>query len=341
MPGRLTDPTTLFAPLRGAKALGLAVSGGVDSLALMLLAARWRDADPGAPKLFVYSVDHGLRPEAAGEVAFVLAEAARLGLPARGLRWEGDKPGTGISEAARSARYRLIGEAMRRDGAHILVTAHHLDDQAETVLMRLAHGSGLAGLRGMTALAEVEGTAVARPLLGVSRGELEAVVAEAGLVAVADPSNDDPAYERVRWRKAMPQLAALGLDAGRLALFAARAGEAHDAIAQMAETAIARHAVPLADGVAMPAPVLGELPRAVLVEVVGRLLERAGGAGKRRQLARIELLSLHLQDAAALKRTSLHGSVVASDGTTVTFRKEPARRPRVSPQHEINREGRN
>ncbi len=339
MPGRLTDPATLFTPLRGVEALGLAVSGGADSLALMLLAARWRDVDPGAPRLHVYSVDHGLRAEAAAEVAFVLAEAGRLGLPARGLRWDGAKPATGISEAARSARYRLIGAAMQRDGVGVLVTAHHLDDQAETVLMRLAHGSGLAGLRGMAPLAEVEGVTVARPLLGIARADLAGLVSAAGLTPVADPSNDDPHYERVRWRNAMPQLAALGLDAGRLALFAARAGEAQEAIAQMAEAAIARDAAPLADGVAMPARALSELPRAVLVAVVGRLLDEAGGAGKRRQLARVELLALRLQEAGALKRTSLHGSVIASDGTTVSFRKEPARRPRISLSAEINREG--
>ncbi len=328
MPGRLIDPDTLFAPLRGAKAIGLAVSGGGDSLALMLLAARWRAADPSAPPLFVYSVDHALRPEAAGEVRFVLAEAAKLGLPARALRWEGDKPATGVSEAARSARYRLIGEAMRRDGADLLATAHHLDDQAETVLMRLAHGSGLAGLRGMAPFAEVEGVAVVRPLLALSRAELGAVVAEAGLRPVADPSNDDPHYERVRWRQALPQLAALGLDAGRLALFAARAGAAHEAIAAQAAEAIARHAVPLADGFAMPARRLAELPRAVLVEVLARLLEQVGGASKRRQLAQIELLALRLQDGTALKKTTLHGTVVFSDGDTVGIRKEPARRTR-------------
>jgi len=330
MPGRLTDPASLFAPLRGAKAVGLAVSGGADSLALMLLAARWRDADPAAPPLLVYSVDHALRPEAAGEVAFVLAEAGKLGLPGRGLRWEGDKPATGISEAARAARYRLIGAAMVRDGADILVTAHHLDDQAETVLMRLAHGSGLAGLRGMAALAEVEGVAVARPLLGIPRAELAALVAAACLTPVVDPSNADPHYERVRWRQMLPQLAALGLDAGRLALFAARAGEAHEAIAQSAADIIARHATPLDDGVAVPAGAIATLPRAILVEVLARLLEQVGGAGKRRQLAQIELLALRLQEASALKRTSLHGSVVASDGETVSVRKEPGRRPRVS-----------
>jgi tRNA(Ile)-lysidine synthase len=327
--GQLIDLPALFAPLGGAKAIGLAVSGGADSLALMLLAARWRAADPTAPPLFVYSVDHGLRPEAAAEVAFVLAEAARLGLPARGLRWRGDKPATGVQEAARAARYRLIGEAMQADGADLLATAHHLDDQAETVLMRLAHGSGLAGLRGMAPLAEVEGVAVARPLLGVTRDTLAAIVADAGLTPVADPSNADPYYERVRWRQAMPQLAALGLDAGRLALFAARAGEAHEAIAQFAATAIARHAAPLPTGIAIPAAVLAELPRAVLVEVLARLLEQVGGAGKRRQLAQIELLALRLQDGTALKRTTLHGSVILSDGSTVSILREAGRRTGV------------
>jgi tRNA(Ile)-lysidine synthase len=340
MPGReLSELAALFAPLAGAKGIGLAVSGGADSLALMLLAARWRDADPQAPPLFVYSVDHRLRPEAAGEVAFVLAEARKLGLPARGLRWDGDKPATGVQQAARRARYRLIGAAMVEDGADLLVTAHHRDDQAETVLMRLAHGSGLAGLRGMAPVAEVEGVTVARPLLGLSRATLAAIVAEAGLTPVADPSNADPHYERVRWRRALPGLAELGLDAGRLALFAARAGEAHDAIAQIAGATIARHATPVAAGFSVPARVLAELPRAVLVELLARLLEQVGGAGKRRQLARLELLALRLQEGTALKPTTLHGSVIASDGAVVTIRKETGRRSRLGPSAEINREG--
>jgi len=339
MPGGVIDPSLLFAPLRGAKAVGLAVSGGADSLALMLFAARWRDAEAKTPALFVYSVDHGLRAEAAGEVAFVLAEAAKLGLPARGLRWEGEKPATGVQEVARAARYRLIGAAMRRDGAEMLATAHHLDDQAETVLMRLAHGSGLAGLRGMAPLAEVEGVTVARPLLGVSRAALAAVVREAGLIPVADPSNTDTHYERVRWREALPAFSTLGLDAGRLALFAARAGEAQEAIGWMAAATIGEQANAVAGGVSLPARVLAGLPRALLVEVLGRLLEQVGGASKRRQLAQIELLALRLQEGTALKRTTLHGSVVSSDGDTVSILKEAGRRARSEPSAEINREG--
>ncbi len=180
----------------------------------------------------------------------------------------------------------------------------------------------------MAPLAEVEGVAVARSLLALSRAELAAIVADAGLTPMADPSNDDPHYERVRWRQALPQLAALGLDAGRLALFAARAGEAHEAIAHFAGEAVERDAVRGAGGFDVPARALMGPPRAVRAEVLARLLEQVGGASKRRQLAQIELLALKLQDGVALKRTTLHGSVVWSDGETVGIRKEPARRMR-------------
>ena len=159
MPGLTTDLDleTLFAPVAGAKSLGLAVSGGPDSLALMLLAAEWARAE-GRPALIVYSVDHGAAARGrrrGGDGR--CAEAAALGLAGARLRWEGDKPETGIQAAARKARYRLIAEAMAADGAEYLLTAHHLGDQAETVLMRMAHGSGIEGLRGMEPFALVEG----------------------------------------------------------------------------------------------------------------------------------------------------------------------------------------
>ncbi|MEO6014711.1 MAG: tRNA lysidine(34) synthetase TilS, partial [Devosia sp.] len=210
MPGVSLDLEALFAPLEGYDKLGLAVSGGPDSLALMLMLAKWARG-PLAPQLFVYTVDHGLRPEAAAEAAMVVREAEALGLPARALRWEGDKPSSGVQAAARTARYRLMAEAMEDDGVAILVTAHHLADQAETVLMRLAHGSGIEGLRGMDALSLVEGCEVYRPLLGLRPEVLREVVSDAGLAPANDPSNSDEDYERVRWRVMLPALEALGL----------------------------------------------------------------------------------------------------------------------------------
>src|SRR5690606_14362453 len=149
----------------------------------MLMAARW--ARGRAVTLLVYTVDHALRPEAAHEAAMVVREATTLGLRARILRWEGDKPGAGVQAAARTARYRLMAAAMKQDGAELLLTAHHLGDQAETVLMRLAHGSGIDGLRGMDRLSFVEGCKIYRPLLDVRPELLREIVDEAGLVPAA------------------------------------------------------------------------------------------------------------------------------------------------------------
>jgi tRNA(Ile)-lysidine synthase len=318
----------LFAPVAGEPVIGLAVSGGADSLALMLVTAQWARTREHPPHLVIYSVDHGLRPEAEAEVRFVIAEAQRLGLLARGLRWEGDKPTSGVQAAAREARYRLIGEAMRDDGASVLLTAHHRDDQAETVLMRMAHGSGLEGLRGMEALAEVEGVRVFRPLLGVPRDILGAIVADAGLTPVADPSNDDRHYERVRWRQALPQLAALGLGADRLVQLAQRAGEADAAIGQWAVTSLADLLTVDAFGAArLPAVGLKKLPRAVGVKLLAHLLDSTGGGQRPRALGVVERLRDDLVLDAPVKGLTLLGVAIRRRGGDIWFSRELGRHP--------------
>jgi tRNA(Ile)-lysidine synthase len=139
----------LFADLIDQPALVLAVSGGPDSTALMWLAARWRRRQRRGPKLIAVTVDHGLRPEARREAAAVKRLARRLGIAHRVLRWAGRKPASGLQHKAREARYRLMAAAAARAGATCVLTAHTIDDQAETILFRLARGSGLAGLAGM------------------------------------------------------------------------------------------------------------------------------------------------------------------------------------------------
>ena len=284
-------PPTLFAPAAGHAVIGLAVSGGADSLALMLLAREWAAGMPKPPKLIVYSVDHGLRPEAADEAAFVTREAQRLGLAARVLRWDGAKPAAGVQAAARQARYRLMGDAMRADGAELLLTAHHQQDQAETVLMRLAHGSGLEGLRGMDPLGMVEGVPVFRPLLAIAPEALRAVVAEAGIVPVADPSNADHHYERVRWRQLAPTLADAGLDAATLSHFARRAGEADAALSLWAGQQFdALVEIDQLGAASLSRAALLALPRAVGVKLLARLLEVVGGGQRPRALGIVERL---------------------------------------------------
>ena len=322
------DIEALFAPATHAKAVGLAVSGGPDSLALMLLAARWAGSGETRPRLIVYSVDHGLRLEAGDEVAMVLGEAARLGFAARGLRWDGVKPETGMQAAARKARYRLLAEAMDQDGAELLLTAHHLGDQAETVLMRLAHGSGIEGLRGMDRFATVEGCRVFRPLLGLEPQQLLEIVTEAGLTPARDPSNIDRHYERVRWRQAMPLLEELGLDLRRLGDFAQRMSDADVVLDERTEAAFAAlvHVGPDRDA-ELPHAGLAAQPRAVAVRLLARVLRIVGGDRKPHALGAVEHLHARLSDRLPLKPTTLHGCLVSSDGLTISVRREGVRNP--------------
>jgi tRNA(Ile)-lysidine synthase len=148
-PVSAAEARTLFASLRSAPALLLAVSGGPDSTALMMLAARWRAALKTGPKLFAVTVDHGLRADSAGEARAVSRLARQLDIRHRTVRWIGSKPETGLQEAARAARYRLLAAAARLAGAAHILTGHTLDDQAETVLLRMARGSGMTGLAAM------------------------------------------------------------------------------------------------------------------------------------------------------------------------------------------------
>jgi tRNA(Ile)-lysidine synthase len=316
----------VMAPFADSAAVGLAVSGGADSLALLLLAERWARALESPPALYVYSVDHGLRPEAAGEVGMVMREAEARGMVGRPLLWSGDKPATGVQEAARQARYRLIGEAMAQDGADVLVTAHHRRDQAETVLMRLAHGSGLDGLSGMAALSLVEGVTVFRPLLSVDPEALLAMVEAEGLTPADDPSNRDPHYERVRWRSLLPRLAALGLDNAVLARFAERAGEAEAALAATARQRFIDLAMLDGFGAAeIDARDFAEMPKAIAVRVLARVLAVVGGQQNPRALGIVERLREALVSGDVSKARTILGCVVRNAAGKVTVAREPGR----------------
>lgn len=179
--------------------LGLAVSGGPDSLALMLLA---NAAFPGGVE--AATVDHGLRPESAAEAAFVGRTCAALSVPHAILAADAPIEGN-VQAAARDMRYRLLAEWAASRHISLLLTAHHADDQAETLLMRLSRGAGLSGLSAIRVAARIAGLAIARPLLGWRRTELAHIVAEAGLEAVADPSNADEGFDRVRLRKRLAE----------------------------------------------------------------------------------------------------------------------------------------
>lgn len=178
--------------------LAVAVSGGPDSMALALLAAVWARERGGAAHAL--TVDHRLRAESAAEARTVAGWLSARGIAHKTLIWADAKPRGGIQAAAREARYRLLSEWCRDNGVPHLLTAHHREDQIETYLIRRRAGSGADGLAGMSAVRELPGCRLVRPLLGVPRARLRAFLAEAGQPSLSDPSNLDPVFERARLR---------------------------------------------------------------------------------------------------------------------------------------------
>lgn len=324
--GLLPDIEQLFGFLTRFERVGIAVSGGGDSIALMLMVAEWAKGRQAAPELFVYTVDHGLRLQAAQEAAFVVVQAEKLGLGVRSLRWEDSKPETGVPAAARRARYRLIGEAMRQDGAEVLLTAHHAHDQAETVLMRLAHGSGLGGLGAMSHYSTVEGVKVCHPLLDIRPDVLAAAVVSAGVEPAIDPSNVDRTYERVRWRQILPVLEGLGLDAARFSLFTRRARRADDALQAIADQGFADLAQIDAFGaVHIQKDKLTALAEELQVRIVRMSLQIAGASQKPFALQPVEALVERFGGPDKLNTQTLLGCVIGESGANLSFMRECAR----------------
>lgn len=222
----------------GENPLGVAVSGGSDSMALLHLLA-----GQGA-RLSVATVDHGLRPEAADEAALVAAACKGLGLPHTTLRWCDDGGRGNLSARAREARYGLLRDWAAAQGIDTVALGHTLDDQAETVLMRLARGSGVDGLCGMAEARHGRGILWLRPLLSVRRAGLRDWLLARGLGWIDDPTNDDPAYDRVKARRALGLLEPLGISRDGLAetaLWMARAREVLGAAAAGLAKAAVRH----------------------------------------------------------------------------------------------------
>lgn len=275
--------------------IAVAVSGGADSLALALLLRDWTTARDGA--LTALTVDHGLRPEAAREARWVGRSLRRQGLRHKILTWEGRKPRSGLQAAARAARYRLLADWCARNGVLFLALAHHLDDQAETLLLRLGSGSGLDGLAAMSAVGETAALRLLRPLLGVPKARLEASLRARGLDWVEDPSNRDPRHARARLRQVMPALAAEGLTAPRLAAAADRLGRLRADLERQVGRFLARAVALHPAGFARLDPAaLAAAPEEIGRRALARLLLCIGGADYAPRLERLERLYCRLAE---------------------------------------------
>jgi tRNA(Ile)-lysidine synthase len=232
----------LFAPLTTYSKAIIAVSGGCDSLALLVTLAQWQKHHAPSLALEVVCVDHGLREEAKNECAHVQTIAAREGLPFQLVTITTLAPSSGLQEWARKQRYQAFTAHACSTGATFILTAHTQDDQAETLLMRLSAGSGLAGLAGMQTLTLLDqplsapkGTphhsvVLFRPFLSVPKSRLMATCYATNTPFIHDPSNSDPRFSRTRWRTLMPMLAQEGMTVKRLSVFAQRARKAEEAL---------------------------------------------------------------------------------------------------------------
>ncbi len=207
-------------------ALGVAVSGGGDSLALLLACAEWRAADPDR-RLEACTVNHGLRPEAAEEARTVAALCARLTVPHRTLCWT-SAPAGNVAAAARDARAALLSAWARDRALDATALGHTQDDQAETLLLRLARGSGLDGLSSMREDARRDGARWLRPALALPRAALRALLRHRRQGWFDDPTNEDLTHDRPKARRALTALAPLGLAPATLADTAARLAEDAD-----------------------------------------------------------------------------------------------------------------
>jgi tRNA(Ile)-lysidine synthase len=356
-PVSAAEAERLFEPFSEASAIVLAVSGGPDSTALLVLAARWRAAcgEHNGPRIVAATIDHGLRPQSAVEARDVKRLARTLGVSHRTLLWRGKKPRTGIQQAARAARYRLLGQLAHTVKADHIFTAHTLDDQAETVLMRMSRGSGITGLAAMRQriLLPVSSSSkrdrevmVARPLLGVPKARLLATLARAGVSYADDASNRDSRFARARLREVMPVLAREGLDPRRLALLAHRLARADAALECAVESALVETHLHTTMArkrtVVLDARKFMTLPE----EIAIRLLSRAITHAAKPMTIRLGKLELMHQALLASMRTApvqrgrlrrtLAGALVTLSGPRLVVERAP---PRSRPLHGRRRMG--
>jgi tRNA(Ile)-lysidine synthase len=308
---RLIEPGTPF---------GVAVSGGPDSLALLLLAAAARPGEVAAA-----TVDHALRAGSREEADAVADICEGLGVPHAILAIDWDiPPGSGIQEKAREVRYGALAAWMDECALETIATAHHLDDQAETLVMRLNRGAGVRGLSGIRPLASVPGhpdLRLARPLLGWRRAELAAVCAAASVRPFADPSNEDQRHERVRVRRSLA--AADWLDPEGLARSASNLADADDALEWAAATEWTRFASFNADGIVYRS---SSAPAEIVRRIVARAIEELGTEGQPDDLRGRELDRL-IEELEAGRTATLRG-VRCAGGAEWRVTRARSRRPK-------------
>lgn len=274
--------------------VAVAVSGGADSMALLLLCRQWLrqfNDDGRADGLVALTVDHGLRHNSAAEAQQVATWCADLEITHRILRWEDEKPAKSIQAAARQKRYALLESACAAFGIRNLLLAHHREDQAETLLLNLMRGSGVSGLAAMQPLSQRGSLRLGRPLLDIPKSDLHATLRAAGQDWIEDPSNHNSRYARVRMRTLYKHLIDEGMPPDRLAATAAHMRRARTAIDHYTDELLSHATIASDAGIAWLDPVrLSAAPEEVGLRAVARLLTSIGAQRYTPRLSGLEKL---------------------------------------------------
>jgi tRNA(Ile)-lysidine synthase len=323
----------------------VAVSGGGDSVALMLLLSDWAKAQ-NRPQPVVLHVDHGLRADSQKDAEHVGKLARRAGLKPHILVWKEKKPKSDIEAEARAARYGLMGPWCAEHEIPALYVGHTLEDQAETFLLRLARGSGLDGLAGMQPLSplplpEVAEIKLVRPLLDFAREELRDFLRAQKVGWVEDPMNADPRFSRSRIRAAWPQLTELGLSPPRIADAARHLARARAVLEGLTEAFLQRGVRFAETGALLDTLRLKMLPREIGLRALATVLSRVSGEEYRPRFDSLERLFESIVGGTLGGGATLHGCIVAPaaateqvfGSATITLSREPARRSREPAGH--------
>jgi tRNA(Ile)-lysidine synthase len=337
-PDELDGLFASFFAMQPVERAGLAVSGGSDSTALMVLFADWlRQSGKPLGEITVLTVDHGLRPEAAVEARAVGERAGALGFRHAILAWDGPKPSTGVQAAARAARYRLMVEYARANAIALVLTGHTADDQAETLLMRLARGSGLDGLSAMAPLTDLAAPGdlhvpllkLGRPLLSTPKARLRATLEARGIPWMEDPSNQHSAFERTRLRAAHRDLEALGLTTEMLALSARRLLRVRTAVeravADFCSPGNGRVVIDPCGVIRIDQAALCSLPTEIAMRVLSWAIAAVGGLPEPVALANVETMTEAVCAASATGAWTLARAKILASGESVVLEREPGR----------------
>jgi len=326
-----------FSPLLAERHVALAVSGGSDSTALMHLASQWARTNHPGLVLSVLTVDHRLRADSAAEAEQVAGWASALGLPHHVLHWgEDPKPSTGLQAKARAARYGLMAQWCRASGAAALLTAHTLDDQAETVLMRLVRTTSPDSLAGIRPRGAWEGLPLLRPLLGTRRQALRDYLSGRGLSWIDDPSNADTRFERVRVRQALAVTGSGSVMPERLAALAARSARAAELLERMSSHWMAIWLQEDEAGICyLPAEHFRDLPPALAERILGKVIAHYGGGQGQAEAGELRRIVDWASSGEGPVRCTLAGALLGRRKTGIWVTREPGRvqtNPEIVPE---------